>query len=239
MLTDLGPGVIPHQFALIRSPTSTGAYLAAYFAVKYAALHQLVAAHWDTRDPVFFDQCNGARPQGAVELSWLAQQVLTGTFNPTLPRIPRSQVRYLPARTFVVLARNIASILESVRPAFVAASTGTVVGMGLTSYGPMALPMNVSLTDVQAQREPYAVSMTVHDEASLGSLSTNPSTQLNQMLRFFSNGGVELHLTYTPLGGGRSRAHTVDLLLPLDPLRVILRAQERITHAQGRMAALI
>jgi hypothetical protein len=242
MLTDLGPGVVPHQFALIQTPTSRTAFMV-YYAQKYVALHHLEAAGWDTRDPVFFEQCSGARPQGAMELSWLQAHVLQGTANARLPRIPRSQVRYLPARVYVVLARNVASIIESVRPAFVSAQVGSALGVGVTSYGPVSLPMELDLTDVRARREHYTISMIVHDMPTLAQFAqAHPRSLLSQQIETFSNGGVELHFTYTPLSQGRQRRgrpRSVDMLFPLDPFRVILRAQERIVHANGRMAALI
>lgn len=241
MITDLGPGIIPHQFALIQTPQSTSLY-PVYYATTYITLQQLEAAGWDTNDPTFFEQCSGARPQGAMELSWLSRLVLQGAPNARLPRIPRNQVRYLPARVYVVLARNMASILESMRPAFVQAQVGTTVGMGVTSYGPMSLPLELSLTDVRARREHYTVSLTVHDADTLVQFAqANPQTVLAQLIENFGNGGVEVHFTYAPLTQrGRSRrSRSFDLLFPLDPFRVILRAQERIIHAKGRMAALI
>jgi hypothetical protein len=213
-----------------------------YWASKFVTRQRLVVAGWDTRDPVFYEQCNGARPQGAVELSWLPQQVLTGTANPALPRIPRNQVRYLPARVFAVMTKNIASILAAAIPAFTFAGVGASLGLGVTSYGPIELPFELDLTDTRARREHYTASLSIQDVAAFQQMATaNPQSPLKQCLRSFSNGGVTLHLTYVPLTAkGRStRTRVVDVIFPIDPLRVILHAQERITFAQGRLAALL
>jgi hypothetical protein len=241
MFTDLGPGILPYQYAFIQMPPSTAVHLF-YWAVKYVTRQRLVVAGWDTNDPVFYEQCNGARPQGAVELSWLPRQVLQGTPNPTLPRIPRNQVRYLSARVFGVLTKNIASILESVKPVFTMASVGAANGVGLTSYGPVDLPLTLDLTDMRGRREHYTLSLCIEDVSVYQQLrQAHPNSPLDNCIQDFSNGGVKIRLSYTPLTArGRSRnARTFDVIFPLDPLRVILRGHERITFAQGRLAALL
>lgn len=241
MITDFGPGIIPYQFALIQTSPSTQMSLL-YWVAKYITLQTLEASGLDTRDPVLYEQCKGARPQGAIELSWLSQQVLPKPATRALPRIPRAQVRYMSARVFAVLVKNIASILESVRPAFAFATAGAASGVGVTSYGPVELPLELDLADVRARREHYTVALRVQDEDAFQSLATqHPNSTLAQHRNLFSNGGVTLRLTYQALTAkGRAKNPTVvDVTFPLDIFRVILRAQERIVFAQGRLAALL
>jgi hypothetical protein len=161
-----------------------------------------------------------------------------------MPRIPRNQVRYLPARVYATLVGALASKLDAIRAVFREAEVGNAIGLGLTAYGPETLPFQLALTDHRGRREHYTVGMLVHPTSTLSQfVRGNPHALLGQQIALFSNGGVELHFAHIPLApsGGRAstRPRNFDMLLPLDPLRVVLRQQQHTSHANGRLAALL
>ncbi len=243
MITSCGPGINPMQLAIIRTRTARRV-TPVYYSPKYITRQQLDASGWSTSDPVFFEACNGARPQGAIEMSWVQALVLDGTSNHRLPRIAQSQVRYISARVYVTLVGALASKLDSVRAVFTEADVGSSTGLGLTSYGPETLPFQLDLTDHRGRREHYTVEMLVHPTSTLQQfVQGKPHALLSRQMELFSNGGVEFHLTWTPLSQqGRKvslRSKSFDMLLPLDPMRIILRQQQHTTHANGRLAALL
>jgi hypothetical protein len=146
-------------------------------------------------------------------------------------------------RDLAIVAKNLATILEAQRPVFITAQIGAASGLGVTAYGPVVLPLQLALTDVSAQREHYTLTLTIHPATAMAQLAqANPNTPFSQLIHLFGNGGVGLRLVYTPLarqGAHTPRARTIDLLFPLDHLRVTLRALEKTLFAEGRLAALI
>ena len=245
MLTNIGPGVNPLQFAIVRTPRSRQATLV-YFSPTYLSHHLLAAAGWNTTDPVFYEMCDGVRPKGAIELSWLQANVLQqGVAQPQLPTIPPHQVRYIPAYVYAKLTKALAEKLASIRSAFEEAAVGSAVGIGVMAYGPETLPLQLALTDHQGQREYYTVDMTVHSRATLQPLVRNAQQSLvSRQIELFSNGGVEFQFAWVPLARpNQPRAPTkprrFSMLLPLDPLRVVLAREKANTFNNGRLAALI
>lgn len=243
MLTDFGPGVNPLQFAIIRTPKARRA-TAVYYSPTYIPRHQLQAAGWNASDPVFFDMCNGERPQGAIEMSWLRAQVLQGGANPQLPHIPQNQVRYIPAYVYAKMAKALSEKLTSIKTVLTEASVGVGTGVGLTGYGPERLPMQLALADNQGQRENYTVEMIVHPASTLSQfVHGSPQALLAKQMALFSNGGVEFHFAWVPLPQpnrrASSRVRSFDMLLPLDPLRLVMSREKSNTFNNGRLAALI
>lgn len=243
MLTDVGPGIVPYQFALIQAPPSTALSLW-YWSTAYLTTQRLQAVGWDTSDPVFYEQCNGMHPQGAIEFTWLAQQILQPDLpNPKLPRIPQNQARLLSARVYAVLVSNVAKIVSAAVSVFPIVESGGAAGVGLTSYGPVDLPLGLDLTDIRGRREHYTVAMCIEGPDAFDMLAQQQPQQspLNNCLPFFSAGGATFHLTYRPLTvQGRSRrTRQIDVILPLHVLRILLGAQRDIVFAQGRLAALL
>lgn len=238
MITDVGPGIVPCQFALIQEPPSnTLAWW--YWSTSYVMRQRLQAAGWDRSDPVFYAQCNDARPQGAMEFSWLSRQVLqSNVLNPTLPRIPRNQVRYLSARQYAVLTDSTAKILSAAMTTISLATSGASVGVGLTHYGPVDLPLELELTDVQGRREHYAVALRIEGPEAFDLLAQqHPQSPLRNHLQYFSVGGVTFHLTYKSLGSRRTKQ--INVIFPIQILRHLLGAENRAVFAKGRLAALV
>ena len=247
MLTNLGPGVLPQQFALIQK-ASDKAITPVFFNNKYYTVATLLAMGWDQQDPEFLKRCMGPRPQGAMELSWSTGQQVMSAVPGKLPTIPVSQLRYIPAYDYALIAKNLASIFHAMREPFAQAQVGGASGIGLTSYGPFDLPLEIALSDVNERRELYEAEVTVHPFRVVSQLVAQfPGSALDTQVGFFGNGAVEVSLTYVPLGPmrktkGRAKSAkptSFRMFLPLDPLRIVLKSQEAIARAQGRLAALV
>jgi hypothetical protein len=196
-------------------------------------------------DPVFYDLCDSVMPKGAIEMAWLRANVLQhGVANPQLPTIPAHQVRYMPAYVYAKMAKALAEKLTSIRAVFNEADVGSGTGIGLVGCGAETLPMQLALTDHQGQREHYTVTMLVHPRDVLSNFVQNAQQSLlAQQIALFSNGGVELHFAWTPLARpGQRRTPAVrnfEMLLPLDPFRIVLAREKANTFNNGRLAALM
>jgi hypothetical protein len=241
MLTDLGPGVVPYQFALIRKPPSNTLHQI-FWSEKYVSRQRLEAAGWDQSDPVFYEQCKGHHPHGAIELSWVPRQVLQNTPNTRLPSIPTSQLRYLSARAYATLTTSVASILSAAAPVFELASVGAASGVDVTHYGPAELTADLALTDVRGRREHYSLSLAIDGPEEFDLLAQqHPQSSLDNHRDNFSGGGATFTLSYNPLTArGRStRTRTLDVIFPLHVLRILLRSSAQQTFAKGRLAAML